>query len=260
MRIDIGDDLHTARFEPRDRVGGGGLDPVDLAGQQRGGTGRGFRHRDQHQPVVLRNALLVPVFGVRHQFEPLMRHEAVVFVGTGAGGVQRVLRPIVIHFLGPARADHQDVAERVRKQRFDEIVFERDRVIVDFGDRFDVGQKGAGVGELLGGKVGRLLVHAHLKIPDDVVGLEVAAIMPFDAVTQVDDPPLIIARIGLVGGREAGPDLGRLVGFRQIPQQQPVVEVVADETITLETLIGIPCRHGDVAGGHRDGQRAAGMR
>jgi len=43
-----------------------------------------------------------------------MRHKAVVFVGAGAGGAQRVLRPIVIYFLGPARADHQDVAERVR--------------------------------------------------------------------------------------------------------------------------------------------------
>ena len=72
-----------------------------------------------------------------------MRHELVEFVGAGAGGVQRILRPIVIDLLGPARADHQHIAERVGKQRFDEIVLERDRVVVDLGDRFDVGQEGA---------------------------------------------------------------------------------------------------------------------
>ncbi len=46
VRVDIGDDLHARGFQPRDRIGRGRLDPVDLASEERGGAGRSLRHRD----------------------------------------------------------------------------------------------------------------------------------------------------------------------------------------------------------------------
>ena len=43
-----------------------------------------------------------------------------------------------------------------------------------------------------------------------------------------------------------------LSDFRQIPQQQPVVEIVADKAVALEPLVGIAGRDRNIAGGHRD--------
>jgi len=63
----------------------------------------------------------------------------------------------------------------------------------------------------------------------------------------------------LVEGGQTGPNFRRLVRFRQIPEQEAVVEVVTDEAITLEPLVRIAGRHRDVPGSHRDCQRAAGM-
>src|SRR5215469_5607587 len=133
-----------------------------------------------------------------------MRYEAVEFIGAGAGGMQRVLRPVVIELLGAALADHHNIAETVRKQRLDEIVFEGDSVIVDLADGFDVCQPGAAVGELLRQKIWCLLVRAVLVVPDDVVRLELAAVMVFDAVPQMDDPALMVAWIDLPRCGETG--------------------------------------------------------
>src|SRR5215472_11529285 len=60
-------------------------------------------------------------------------------------------------------------------------------------------------------------------------------------------------------GGEPGFDLGRLVGLRQIPQHQRVVEVVADKAVTLESLVGVPRGNRQVAGGHPDGQGAGSL-
>src|SRR5216684_7699289 len=74
---------------------------------------------------------------------------------------------------------------------------------------------------------------------------------------QVYDPALVVVRVDLVGGGEAGLDLGGLVRLGQVPQEEGIVKVVADETIPLKTLVGVPRGYRDVAGSHPDGQRAA---
>ena len=48
--------------------------------------------------------------------------------------------------------------------------------------------------------------------------------------------------------------------LRQIPQHQRVVEVVADEAVAFEALVGVAGGDRQVAGGHADGQGAAGLR
>src|SRR5437660_667042 len=82
-------------------------------------------------------------------------------------------------------------------------------------------------------------VDEHLDIQEDVVGGDVAAVMEGDALPQMDDPALVVLRVDLIGGRQSRLDLRRLVRLRQIPQQEPVVKVVADEAIPLETLIRV---------------------
>src|SRR5260370_40974460 len=76
--------------------------------------------------------------------------------------------------------------------------------------------------------------------------------------TQMHDPALVILGIDFIRGGEARPDLGWLVRFRQVPQQGPVVEVVADKAVPLETLVGISGCDRDVARGQRDSQRSGG--
>ena len=76
--------------------------------------------------------------------------------------------------------------------------------------------------------------------------------MEIHVVAQMDNPALVVVRIDFVRGREARPDLRRFVGFRQIPEQQRVVEVVADEAVSFKTLVGVPGRDRNIPGGHRD--------
>src|SRR5215467_10937540 len=62
-------------------------------------------------------------------------------------------------------------------------------------------------------------------------------------------------------GGETGLDVGRLVaGPRQIPQQQAVVEIVADKAVAFEPLIGIAGGDRQVASGHADSESAGGLR
>jgi hypothetical protein len=51
---------------------------------------------------------------------------------------------------------------------------------------------------------------------------------------------------------ETGLYFRRFVRFRQIPEQQSVIESVSDKAITLEALVGITGSDRDVAGGHAD--------
>ena len=76
---------YLLNFQPRDRVRRVRLDPVNLAGQRRCGAGRALRHRDQHEPVLLRNAVLFPVILVRHQLQAPLRH-LVEFIWASTGG------------------------------------------------------------------------------------------------------------------------------------------------------------------------------
>ncbi len=84
--------------------------------------------------------------------------------------------------------------------------------------------------------------------------------MPLDALAQREDPALVVGLVDMPFGGEARLDVARLVAARQIPQHQRVVEIVADEAVALEALVGVAGGDRQIAGGHADGQRARGLR
>ena len=59
---------------------------------------------------------------------------------------------------------------------------------------------------------------------------------------------------------ETGLYFRRFVRFRQIPEQQSVIESVSDKAITLEALVGIAGGYRNVASGHADDESATRQR
>src|SRR5437764_14600461 len=125
-------------------------------------------------------------------------------------------------------------------------------------DLFDTG-RGAAVGARLGNlrrvELRRLFVAAIGHVPDDVIGGERTAIVPLHALTQGEDPTLVVGFIDMpLGGKTRSDVGGLLAGPGEIPQNQRIVEIVADEAVALEPLIGSAGRYRNVAGGHADRQ------
>ena len=256
VRIGLGDDLHRGALQHGDCIRRRRFDEIHLGGEQRRSAGRGLRHRQQHQPVLLRHARLVPVIVVRHQLHTFMRGHAGEAIGAGAGGLIGVGSPVVVQRLRPAAADHQHVGHVVRKQRFDEFRGDGDAMVVNLLDAVEVRQVGAGQGKLLREKLRRLGVADALEVPDDVVGSEVAAVMPLHALSQGEYPALVVGRIDMPLSREARLDVRRPVALRQIPVDQSVVQIPADEPKAFKALVWIARRNRQIARGHRHLQDA----
>ena len=255
MRVGVGDDVHARRLQPGDRVGRRRLHEVHLAAQQCGGPRAGFRHRQQHQAVLLRHARLVPVVGVGHQLEPFMRDHAVELVGAGAGGVVGIGGPVVFQRLRPALARHDDEAHFVGEQRTRDLGGDCHGLGVDLFGVGEVGQVGARQGELLRVPLRRLFVEAA-EVPHDGVGVEGAAVMELHAVAQGEQPTLVVLGVDVPLGGEAGLDGGGLIGAAEVPVDERVVQAEADEAESLEALVGGAAGGGDVARGHGDGEDA----
>src|SRR5882724_1626352 len=124
-------------------------------------------------------------------------------------------------------------------------------MVVDLLDAVEVRQVGAGQGKLLREKLRRLGIADALEVPDHVVGREVAAIMPLHALSQGKDPALVVGRIDMPLGREARLDVRRPVALRQIPVDQGVVQIPADESKAFKALVWIARRDRQIARGHR---------
>src|SRR5947207_8060960 len=78
---------------------------------------------------------------------------------------------------------------------------------------------------------------------------------PLHTLTQGENPTLVVGFIDMPLGGETRFDVGGLLaGPGEVPQNQRIVEIVADEAVALEALIGIAGRYRNVAGGHADGQ------
>ena len=212
MRIGVGDDLHSSALQHGNGVGGRRLDEVHLAGQQGRRAGRRLRHRQQDQLVLLRHARLVPVILVRCQLHPLMRSGTDELIRPGAGGMAGIGVPVVFQRLRPAAADHQHVGHVVGEKRLDELCVDRDGVVVDLLDAVEIREVSARKGELLRVELRRVLVADPLEVPHHVVGVEIAAIVPFHALAQREDPSLVVIRIDVPFGRQARLDVGSLGG------------------------------------------------
>jgi hypothetical protein len=62
-------------------------------------------------------------------------------------------------------------------------------------------------------KLRRLGVADALEVPGYVVGSEVAAVMPLYALTQGEDPALVVRRVDMPLGREAKLEVRRLIAL-----------------------------------------------
>ena len=260
VRIDVGDDLHAGALQSRYGIRRRRLDEIHLAGEQRRGARCRLRHRQQHQSVILGDALGVPVLLVRHQLEAFVRHEAVGAERPGARWVLGVGVPVVVQRLGAAAAYHQQVAHLVRKQRFHDLGGDRHRVVVDLLHRREVRRVGTRERHLLRVVLRRLLVGDAAEVPQHIVRRERTAVVPLHALAQLVDPAAMVVGIDLPLGGEARLDVRGLVTAREVPQRQPVVEVVADEAEPLEPLIRISRGRWNVAGRHGDGHHRFGVR
>ncbi len=131
VRILVGDDRHAALLQARYGVRRRHLDPIDLAGEQGGGPGRRFRHREQQHLIELRHARLVPVAVEAAELHTLARHDAIDLKRTSARRIEpyfTVALPSFSHWVGPRI---EDVGHVVGKQRVDHARGQFDRVPVD---------------------------------------------------------------------------------------------------------------------------------
>jgi hypothetical protein len=66
-----------------------------------------------------------------------------------------------------------------------------------------------------------LAVEIAVKIPDHGVGIEIGAVVEFDALAQMENPGLVVAGVLLPFLRKPGTQGRQPVGSGQVPQHQP---------------------------------------
>src|SRR5207253_1521884 len=105
----------------------------------------------------------------------------------------------------------------------------------------------------------RVRFEIAVEIPDRRIGVEVAAVVEFNASTQVKNPLRLVVLILLPAFGEPRPNLRQLVGPRQIPQHQPLVYGIAEKPQALEAIVGRPGGGWHIRGSHRDPQCPTGL-
>ncbi len=256
MRVLQQSDLHARRFQARNGIRRWGLDEIDLAREQGRRTGRGFRHGEKHQPVMLRHAGGVPVIRVLHEFEALAGHGAGEFIGPGTHRRLGVFLVVVVHLLERAFRDHEHHGHVVGEDRLFHLRVDGDRVVVDLFVARDV--RGART-------VAREMHHVELRClvigdagnaPERGIGIPRAAIVEFHIPAQLEDPALVIFGIDVPLGREPSRRHCLAIRAGEIPIQQAVIEREADKALALRTLIGMTRPVRDIASRHGHAQRA----
>ena len=205
--------------------------------------------------------VLVPVVFVAHHLDILAGNDPGDLERTGAGRLLAELRPVLADRVVLRRADHQHAGQQIRQET--ERIFRRhdDRVVV--GLLVGIDHRHRRLDDRRGRRVvvRRFLVIDPVQVPDHRVGVEVGAVMELHPLPHGEDPAQRIGFVDLPGGEQARRDVGRLVRIvPQVPVHQRVVGRVAEEAVSLETIIRNPVRAGQVRRGHGDAQRAAGRR
>jgi hypothetical protein len=113
---------------------------------------------------------------------------------------------------------------------------------------------------LFGIELRRLVIQDLVEVPDHGVGLEVAAVVELHVAAQRDHPARGVALVDFPARGEAGHEHRRLIGRRQVPIDQPVIDRVAHEAHALAALVGLAGRQRHVGCGHADAQGALGER
>ena len=258
VRIRVQDDLHPGRLERRQRIGGRRLVPVDPAGEQRRRALRRFGDRQEDYPVELGHPLGVPIIGIAHQFGTLARHQPIELEGARARRLGREGDPVAADRLELRRAGEQHPRRLEGQQRVGEFGGDLDGEVVDLA----VGREGRDavhhLGDLARVVLRRVLLQDLVQIPDHGIGIEWRSIMKFYALAQLEDPFLGIRRVGMPFRSQARRQCRHHVGARQVPVHQRVIELVADEAVTLAALVRDARGLRDVGRGHPDAQRALG--
>jgi len=154
------------------------------------------------------------------------------------------------------RAGDQETVEHRRHDRVDAVGLQLDVPVVELavGDdrpyRRD-GQRPSGAVELR-----RVFIEGAVKVPDYCVGVEQRPVVEPDPLAQLEDPARRIFAILLPAGGEPRHELGRPVGWRQIPADQRVIDGVAEKPNPFGALIGRPIGQWNVGHRHRDAQRS----
>ena len=156
---------------------------------------------------------------------------------------------------GPVgRRDHEQVGEVDRKEAVGLRGCQFDREIVDLAGRAERRHARGGDADLIGGEMGRVLVQHLAHVPDDGVGVEIGPVMEFHARPQLEGPLVLVGRVHRPRGREAGDQHRRLLGRAQVPMGQRVEHRDAGEAVTLEALVRLAVRAGDVRRRHADAE------
>ena len=226
MRRDVVDDPHARGFELRHRVGRRRFDQIDLASQQRVGSGQRLRHRNQDQLVDFRNPLLVPVIGVLRQFGEFARHELGQLERSGAGRLAGELVPVLAELFVLRRAGDQEPEHLVGKEGIDRLGGDLDGGIVDLGVARDRRQSGLDLRALTLVELRRLVVQDLVQVPDHRVGIEVAAVMELDALAQGEAPLGLVLVVDFPFGGETGHQFAGPIRHVHFPGDQRVVNRV----------------------------------
>ncbi len=245
MRRDVVDDLHAGGFELRNRIRRRRLDQIDLTRQKRIGARQRFRHRDQHDLVGLRKALLVPIIGVFGQLGEFARHELGQLERAGAGRLAGELVPVLAELFILRGARDQEPEHLIREERIDGLGGDLDRVIVDLGVARDRRQAGLDLRALALVELRCLVVEHLVQIPDHGVGVEFAAVVKLDALAQGKAPFLLVLLVHLPFGGQARHQLAGPVGHVHLPGDQGIVDRIGRELVGAGAAIRL-------AGGQRN--------
>src|SRR5262249_13731414 len=131
-----------------------------------------------------------------------------------------------------------------------------DRVVVELLHRL---QRREAPGDLRGAvlvELRGLLVLDRVEREQHGVGIEGAAVVEFHVSAQLEDPLLRIALADLPGFGEPGHQRGQLVTPREVPVDERLVDLVADEAEALEAVVRLAAGVGNVGRGHTDPQGA----
>ena len=111
----------------------------------------------------------------------------------------------------------------VGEQRVRRFGDNRDLVVAQYLNFIDIAGTITDHSELLNVKLRRVLIRNPVEVPDDIFGNEIAPIVPLNALSEGDQPALVIVRVNFPGRGQARLDVGRRVALRQVPKDQWII-------------------------------------
>jgi hypothetical protein len=215
--------------------------------------------------VDLRNPLLVPVVWFFVSSASSRGTSFGQLERPGARGLAGELVPVLAELFVLRGARDQEPEHLVGEERVDGLGGDLDGGVVDLGVARDRGQAGLHLRALALVELRRLVVEHLVEIPDHRIGVEVAAVVKFDALAQGKAPFLLVGVIDLPFGGEPGHQLAGPVGDVHLPGHQRIVDRVGGELIGAGAAIRLAgrqrnIRHRNAVAHHGFGLRRNGGR